>query len=76
MGMGKTHLRDKGQPFLKINRRFAGKANDQVGGDDQVGDRLPRRLHQLAKAGRGTAPGHLAQLFVGSGLQGQMQMGA
>ena len=74
VGVGEAHLCDEAQTLFKVGFGFAGKSDDYVGRDDQIGDGCAGVGYELAKAGHSAAAGHTAQLGVGAGLEGQVQM--
>ena len=76
VGVGETHLLDETQSFFKVGLRLAGKADDQICRDGQVGDGGAGIGYQPAKAGDCAAPGHAPQLGVGTGLQREVQVRA
>ena len=74
--VGEANLFDVAQTFFKVGLRFTGKADDEIGGDDKIGDGYAGAGHEFTEAVDGTAAGHAAQLGVGAGLEWQVQMGA
>ena len=82
-GPGREHERVRGvegglvgdlERALEVGVGLAGEADDDVGGDREVGDRGARRGEALEVAGRGVAAVHARERAVAPRLERQVQV--
>ena len=67
-------LFDHLQGPLELGLGLAGEADDDVGGDSQVGKRLAQPLHQVEELLAGIAALHAGQDLIVAGLQGKVDV--
>ena len=74
MHRGEPHLLAQGVRPLKVRVGFAGKADDDVGGDRHALHGLPDILNGLHVPAGGVAPAHALQHVIASTLQREVEV--